>query len=101
MFSIAAENPDNYVVGKGKLYFQITGAAGDILDYPVGNVTEFELKPTLKKLDHFSSMTGVKSKDKSVTLEQAYEARMVMEEWTPRNMQLMLSGVPDTSNLAN
>lgn len=96
--SVAALNPDNYVVGKGKVYFNPTGA-GDILDFPVGNVTEFELTPNLEKLDHFSSMTGTKSKDKSIVLQKGYAVRMVMEEWNPANMRLMLMGIPDVSDL--
>lgn len=100
--SIAAPNPDNYIVGKGRLYFlpNTVGGTPDIMDYPVGNVTEFELTPTVEKLDHFSSMTGVKAKDKSVTTSRGYTARVVMEEWTPANMRLMLAGAPDVSNLA-
>lgn len=98
--SIAAPNPDNYTVGKGRAYFMPEGAGGDIEDFPVGNVTELELSADIEKLDHFSSMSGTKSKDKSIVVSKGYALRMVMEEWTPRNMQLMLMGTPDTGDLA-
>ena len=97
--SIAAPNPDNYVVGKGRVYFKPEGAGGDILDYPVGNVTEWELTPNVETLPHFSSMAGVRTKDKEIVLERGYAVRMVMEEWVPANMRLMLAGEPDTSDL--
>lgn len=99
--SIAAPNPDNYVVGKGRVYFQPEGMPGDILDYAVGNVTEWELTPDVETLPHFSDMVGVRTKDKEVTLSRGYAARMIMEEWTPNNMRLMLAGAPDTSDPAN
>lgn len=99
--TIASPNPDNYVVGKGRIYFQPEGMPGVVTDYPVGNVTEFELSPTIEKLDHFSSMEGTRSKDKSIVLEKGLTARIVMEEWTPRNMQLMLIGALDTTDPAN
>lgn len=99
--SIAAPNPENYVVGKGRVYFQPAGAPGDIDDYAVGNVTEWELTPNIETLPHFSSMAGVRTKDKEIVLERGYAARMVMEEWTPANMRMMLAGNPDVSNPAN
>lgn len=98
--SIAAMNPDNYQVGKGKVYFKPEGAPGVITDYPVGNVTELELTPNVDKLDHFSSMSGTRSKDKSIVIEKGYELRMVMEEWIPSNLQIALMGTVDDSNLA-
>ena len=98
--SIAAPNPENYVVGKGKVYFQPAGSPGAIEDYAVGNVTEWELTPDVEKLDHFSSMVGIKTKDKSITLSRGYAVRMVMEEWTPANMRMMLAGNPDVTNPA-
>lgn len=99
--TITAPNPDNYVVGKGRVYFQKEGAPGDIEDYRVGNVTEFESTPEVEKLEHFDDQQGTRSLDKSVVTSKRYTVRMIMEEWVPANMELMLMGTPDTSDPAN
>lgn len=99
--SITSPNVENYVVGKGKVYFRPEGATGDVLDYRVGNVTEFELSPTIETLDHFDQQSGVRSKDKSVVLEKGMTARMIMEEWTPSNLSMFLLGTPDDTNIDN
>jgi len=99
--TLLSPNTDNFVVGKGKVYFKPDGAAGDILtNWRVGNVTEFEFGPALEKLDHFDQQEGVRSKDKTVVLEKAATVRMVMEEWTPNNLGIYLLGTPDISDLS-
>jgi hypothetical protein len=87
--SLNAPNPDNYVVGKGVVSMKLATDADYVL---VGNVTEFEWTPELEELDHFSSQSGVKEIDKSVVLSKKATVRMVMEEWIPRNLSLMLMG---------
>jgi len=99
--SLNSPNTDNYVVGKGKVYFMPEGASGTILDHHVGNVTEFEIEPAIERLDHFSQMEGVRSKDKSIILEKGLTVRMIMEEWTPSNLRLYLLGEPDDADDAN
>lgn len=93
--SQTSPNVDNYYIGKGKVYIKLTDDA-DYID--IGNVPEFEFTPEIEKLDHFSSRAGVRSKDKSVVLEKAATLRMVMEEWTARNLALALLGAVDASN---
>jgi hypothetical protein len=88
-------NVDNYYIGKGIVYVKLPGDA-DYVD--IGNVPEFEFTPEIEKLDHFSSRAGVRSKDKSVVLEKAATLRMVMEEWTARNLSLALLGAVDNGN---
>lgn len=92
--SQTSPNVDNYYIGKGKVFIKLTGDA-DYVD--IGNVPEFEFTPDITKLDHFSSRAGVRSKDKSVVQEKAASLRMVMEEWTARNLALALLGTIDDS----
>lgn len=87
--SLTSPNVDNYYVGKGIVYVQLESDA-DYVD--VGNVTALEFTPTVEKLDHFSSRTGIRQKDKSVVLTLSATLRMVMEEWTARNVALTLLG---------
>lgn len=92
--TIGSPNPDNYYIGKGIITFKPDGAAGH---YHVGNVPEFEFTPAIEKLDHFSSMEGIRTKDKSIVIERSAAIRMVMEEWTPRNLSIILMGAVDDS----
>ena len=93
--SLTSPNTDNYYVGKGKVYIKLT-TDGDYVD--IGNVPEFEFTPAVEKLEHFSSRAGVKSKDKSIVQSKSATLRMVMEEWTARNLALALLGVADESD---
>lgn len=87
--SLNSPNVDNYYVGKGIVYVKLPGDA-DYVD--VGNVTAMEFTPTVTKLDHFSSRTGIKQKDKSVVIEVSAVIKLIMEEWTARNLALTLLG---------
>lgn len=86
-----AESPNvlNYWIGKGVVEIKVEG---DDEYRHVGNVPEFEWTPTIDKLDHFSSMEGVRSKDKTVVLTKAATLRMVLEEGTAENLALALLG---------
>lgn len=82
-------NPLLYFVGKGICSFKKTGAA-DFRD--VGNVPEAEFTPTIEKLEHFSSRTGTKKKDRVVVQQQGGTIRWVMEEITAENLVLAVMG---------
>ncbi len=58
----------------------------------LGNVPEFEFTPEIERLDHFSSRSGIKTKDKSVVLEKSGTLRIVMDELTAENLALSLMG---------
>lgn len=87
--SLTSPNVDNYYVGKGIVYVQLDTDA-DYVD--VGNVTAMEFTPAVEKLDHFSSRTGIRQKDKSVVIQLSATLNMTMEEWTARNIALTLLG---------
>lgn len=87
--SLTSPNVDNYYVGKGIVYVKLPGDA-DYVD--VGNVTAMEFTPEVEKLDHFSSRTGIKQKDKSVVIQVSATLKITMEEWTARNLALTLLG---------
>ena len=93
--SLNSPNTLNYSVGKGIVSLKFTDAAPDADYVDIGDVSEFELTPTITKLDHFSSRTGVKSKDRTIVIESGLTLRMVMSEFTARNMGLVLLGTPE------
>lgn len=84
-------NVDNYYSGKGIVSIQLAGATGY---RDIGNVPEFEFEPSIERLDHFSSRTGVKTKDRSVIIQKSGKLRVVMDEWTADNLSLVLLGTP-------
>lgn len=92
---LLSPNTENYFVGKGVLLFKPDGQS---YFHFLGNVTEMEMEPTLEVLDHFSSMAGVRSKDKTVVLEKGGSVRIVMEELTARNLALFLLGDVDLTD---
>ena len=83
-----ASDPNLYYIGKGVVSFTPVGGTKRDL----GNVPEFEITPNLETLDHFSSRSGVRSKDKSVVISKALTVRLVMEEWNAENLSMALLG---------
>lgn len=88
---MALDSPNilNYTVGKGRVQVRLSG---DTNFRDIGNCPEFEFTPTIEKLEHFSSQTGVKSKDRTIVLSKAGTLRIVMEELTAENMRIALLG---------
>src|SRR4051812_34311615 len=87
---------DNYFIGKGIAKFTPTG--GILRD--LGNAPEVELTPNVDKLDHFSSRSGVKKKDRTVVVTKGMALRVVLDEITVQNLQMLLLGgeVADNSD---
>ena len=92
-----APNVLNYFIGKGTIVF--TPSGGSAID--LGNAPEIELTPEIEKLDHFSSRSGVRSKDRSVVLEKSATLRVVLDEITPYNLSLALLGTVTTNTAGN
>ncbi|MBR0876882.1 hypothetical protein JQ608_06660 [Bradyrhizobium liaoningense] len=81
----------NYTIGKGIAALKfIDSAESDFT--PMGNCPAFEFTPDLETLDHFSSMAGVKSKDRTVVISKSGTLKITAEEWTTRNMSIALLG---------
>ena len=84
---------NNYTVGKGIVSFKKTGAT-DYVD--MGNCPSFEFTPSLDKLEHFSSRSGVKTKDKTIVVQKSGEVKLVLEEWNADNLALAVLGTVTT-----
>lgn len=94
--TLISPNTGNYRLGKGIVSFKREGSA-DFVD--LGNCTEATITPTVEKLDHFSSRAGIRQKDLSVTLEQGGTLALIMEEFTPHNVAMMVMGDVDEAAL--
>jgi hypothetical protein len=89
-----APSTENLVIGKGFIIFK---PVGETDFFHLGNVPNFTFTPAVTKLDHFSSMAGTKLKDKSIVTEKTATVKITMEEFTKRNLGIMLMGdVNDT-----
>lgn len=89
MSSLNSPNILNYFIGKGNVFFKGPGDADFV---HMGNVPEFEFTPAVESLEHNSSMAGVKSLDRTVTLSKSAELRLVCEEITVRNLAIAVLG---------
>lgn len=85
---LASPNVLNYAVLKGIVHFTPEGGVRRDL----GNCTQFDFEPAVETLDHFSSRTGVRSKDFSVTLEKSATVTITLDEITLKNLQMALMG---------
>lgn len=85
---LASPNVLNYAVLKGNVYFTPSGGTRRHL----GNAPQFQLELGVDKLDHFSSMTGVKTKDQSIVLEKTCTVNLTLEEVTLKNLNIALLG---------
>jgi len=94
----ASPNIENYAIGKGKIAVSLDDGANW---RHVGNVTTFAFTPELEKLEHFSSMTGVKTRDRTVIISKKGTLKMTMEEWTAANLALALLGVVEANTAGN
>ena len=84
---------NNYLLGKGILYFDRFDDAGlPTGEVDLGNCPAFSLQPTVETLDHFSSRSGLKVKDKSVTVQAGLTAKFTLEEFSLANLAMALLG---------
>ena len=93
-----APSTDNYVIGKGFLIFRPEGEADF---FHLGNVPTFTFTPEVTKLDHFSSMEGTKEKDATIVTEKKATVEITMEEFSKRNLGILLMGDVDDSDPDN
>lgn len=95
--STGIPNSDDYLLGRGELYYAELTAA-DVPDangfLHLGNCRELELSASSEFLEHYSSMTGAKTLDYKVLLQQKFDMRFVLEEINEANAGLWLSATP-------
>jgi len=89
---VASPSTTLYTLGKGILSIAewSGGAPGAYVD--VGNCPKFDAEVTETKLDHFSSRTGTRTKDKTVIIETGYKVAFDLDEKSAVNMAMLLKG---------
>lgn len=84
-----AHSTENYLYGKGRLYFKPEGDNGY---YDLGNVPGFDINLELEKLEHYSSRSGTKEKDLDIVSQKKAKSAFSLEEYSPENLNLAFLG---------
>jgi hypothetical protein len=93
------DNGKNYVLGKGKIYFD-RFAAGVVISAAtrgegeryLGNTPELSTTSSAENLDHFSSEGGLKTKDDSVQLSLNRSGKLTCDNVSSDNQALFILG---------
>jgi len=99
-----ATDKKNYVLGRGKLYFDpfAPGTKTKTGERYLGNTTEFNLNVESESLDHFNSDEGVRTKDDSVILELTRTGALTTDNISEENAALFVLGdVSEVSQTAD
>lgn len=89
-----ATHPQNYTLGKGKLYFDqfAAGTQNPTGERYLGNTPGFSITNEAEVLEHFSSESGLKEKDDEVTLSASRKATFITEQIDVDNLALFFFG---------
>ena len=88
-----APNTLNYMVGKGKVYFdRLDGNENPTGELDLGNDPTFALNLANEDLVHYSSMEGVKKKDKSAIISTDLTLKFTLDEINVENLVLAMFG---------
>lgn len=81
-------NPLNYSILKANVWWTPDGGARRHL----GNAPAANLNVEVEKLDHFSSMAGIRTRDKSFVTGKTATLTLQLDEFTLPNLQLAMLG---------
>lgn len=91
---MSTPNVENYTLGRGMLYWDPWDSTN--LRYEgeraLGNAPEISINMNATFLDHYSSMSGFKSKDKTVVNELAPQITFALDELVSDNWQMLVFG---------
>ncbi len=85
-------NVQNYHIGKGIVSFKEEGGSTFV---DLGNAPSFVYEPSVTKLEHFSSMEGVKTKDFTAVSQIAAKVTLELDEITALNLSFFALGEVD------
>ena len=90
---MSTPNVQNYALGKGVVKFDRFDTDGLPTGLRhLGNAPALALAVAIEKLDHFSSMEGVRKKDHSVVLTQGATVKFTLDEYAAENLALAVFG---------
>lgn len=98
-----ATSGKQYVVGKGKVYFDafVPGTFTKTGEDYLGNTPEFSTAQDQSTLDHYDSDSGLNVKDESVVTEQNQTGTLVTDNISPENIARWFGGEIDVVTVAS
>lgn len=97
----ASPSTDLYTLGRGILSIRewvgTTPPNGAWKD--LGNCPDFNIEVTKEDLPHYSSRSGIRSKDKTTVLETGYNLNLVLDEISMYNLKMFLRGTISGGNI--
>lgn len=84
----------DYVIGKGRLYFDpfVVGTTRGSGEMYFGNTPELTTTADAETLDHYDADQGLNVKDESITVENNLSGAFVTDNISPDNVALFFSG---------
>jgi hypothetical protein len=86
---------DNYTLGKGILSIAEWDGTSPPTSpdfWDVGNCPSMEVEPTIEKLPHYSSRSGLRYKDKNPVIQTEYVVNFDLDEVAAKNLAVFLMG---------
>jgi hypothetical protein len=90
----APPNVANYHIGKGIVSFKETGASSFV---DLGNAPSFLYTPKTERKEHFSSRTGVKTKDFTAVTTAGASVKFTLDEITGNNLAMFALATIDAT----
>ena len=92
-FNTPLTKSENYVFGRGVCYWAPFDDDGRPMgERDMGNVPGFTLNVESETAEHFSSRSGLRKKDLSVTISVAFNASVTIEDMSAENLALVVAG---------
>jgi len=83
---------NNYSIGKGALSVATWSSSGPGAYSAMGNCPSIEVEPTIERLEHFSSLSGLRNRDKYPIIQTAYTLTFDCDEIAAVNLAKFLLG---------
>jgi len=81
----------NYVLGRGRLYFD--DGSGERY---IGNSPEFNLTTATETLEHYNSDEGLRNRDRNIVTQIDYSATFSTDNIAPENLAMLFMGEANT-----
>lgn len=97
-------NPDNYTLGRGIVYFDKKDPTTGLYEgeRDLGNAPAFTFSIDITSLEHFSSRSGLKAKDKRVITEVTPKFSFTLDEPNAENFALLtMADIEEISQIAS
>jgi hypothetical protein len=94
-----ASKVENLTISKGKLLFRRVETPAKVAWKDLGNAIDVNITIETETLEHFTSRTGLKTRDQLVVLSIKATGAFTLEELTPENLLLFLMGDAVNTNV--